>query len=213
MKKILGIAMILSLAAGTAVADDLNPPEWRDWPGTVYAEWTFPEWNNQAQPACEWDANCYGQGLGGPIEPVGSSSADVMWETDYEGRAGVIVNNGSSVESVDFELPNCIDQEPWKEIWIQIVTTTPDCPVITSDPQSDITGTTTEPLANGWYYHHQGRYMEPNPDWELVSVFLEPGAYIDQIVFDTYSAPEPATMAVLGLGALGVLIRRRRKEA
>jgi len=33
---------------------------------------------------------------------------------------------------------------------------------------------------------------------------------VDQLVIDTRCAPEPATMALLGLGGLGMLFRRKR---
>jgi hypothetical protein len=51
--------------------------------------------------------------------------------------------------------------------------------------------------------------VEPNPTDEMFRIRGD--ILVDQLVIDTICAPEPGTMFLLGLAALGTLIRRRRK--
>ena len=74
----------------------------------------------------------------------------------------------------------------------------------------------TEPP--GWVTAAYEFAFEPNPAWEEIYLKFDwisdpapGGAYVDQVVIDTLCIPEPMTVGLLALGALG-LIRRRRKE-
>jgi hypothetical protein len=58
-----------------------------------------------------------------------------------------------------------------------------------------------------WYYSWYKYRLIPNPDAERVAI--SGSVFVDELVIDTY-CPEPATMALLGLGGLGMLFRRKR---
>ena len=60
-------------------------------------------------------------------------------------------------------------------------------------------------------------WMEPNPDWEQIVVTVPLGTVIVEVVVDSVSSPEPATLSLLAFGGLAIggwtLIRRRRRGA
>ncbi len=60
------------------------------------------------------------------------------------------------------------------------------------------------------HYRFQYWTLRPNPDWEKIIITVPPQYSIDQIVVDTISIPEPATMGVLGVGISALFLRRRR---
>ncbi len=112
---------------------------------------------------------------------------------------------------------NWIDYMPWKFMRIQVTYTDGGngAPLITDIfGYAPITG--GEPYFSefmgaapnvGYFYEEWSIF--PNPDWEQIQFFLPQGTIIEQIVIDTISAPEPATMSLLALGGLAILRRRR----
>ena len=64
----------------------------------------------------------------------------------------------------------------------------------------------------GWYLHLSKLRIDPNPTAERLVLTSDPawGAVINQIVIDTICIPEPVSLAVMGFGALFVLVRKRR---
>jgi len=51
--------------------------------------------------------------------------------------------------------------------------------------------------------------MMPNPDWEYLEIYVPEGTAVGQVVIDTVSIPEPATLLLLAVGSLTTLLRRR----
>lgn len=52
-------------------------------------------------------------------------------------------------------------------------------------------------------------FSERNPHWDAIEIGSKHGVILDELVIDTISVPEPATLGLLALGGLA-LIRRRR---
>jgi hypothetical protein len=54
-----------------------------------------------------------------------------------------------------------------------------------------------------------GVIIRPNPEIEKITMYFEPGTVLDYIHVDTICVPESATVALLGLGTLSLLRRKR----
>ncbi len=62
-----------------------------------------------------------------------------------------------------------------------------------------------------WYTYSYGLTIEPNPERETITMTFNQCTYIEQIDIDTICIPEPTAVALLGLGALGLFLRRMRR--
>jgi hypothetical protein len=119
-----------------------------------------------------------------------------------------------------------VDREPYKIFDIQItyiapteitgqssVTVADGAPVTDIDGPGLIDQIVLTPAQQGdptlIYEHWQGMIF-PNPDWEVFHI--ETPGNLRQVVIDTISIPEPATMALMGAGGL-LAVRRRRRSA
>ena len=56
---------------------------------------------------------------------------------------------------------------------------------------------------------HVHMVVGDHPDWEWIKVWNPAGYEIDSVLFDTQWTPEPATLALLAVGGLMLLLRRR----
>ena len=65
------------------------------------------------------------------------------------------------------------------------------------------------PFGGVWYTYNYGLTIEPNPTSEMITITVPYCTVIDQIVVDTICIPEPASMALLALGSVFLLRRRR----
>lgn len=208
LSAVLVFAVVMVVVPSLARADDLFPPPWRNQAGTTLQEWTFPDANQNPPPDVV-------------INPYGMPGAQVWpgtgqwWWAMWGGRMGVWPLSGA----MEFTIPNQNIPNPYKDIWIQITWAKQAFlsePVLSSVPggtvelvrQVDL-GPTGEPPpagANWWHSTYKIR-IYPNPASEVIRI--DGTVMVDQIVIDTICVPEPATMALLGLGSL-VLLRRRR---
>ncbi len=121
---------------------------------------------------------------------------------------------------LEFQLPQFIDKIPFK-ICVCIGLLNSSIPPISVsslalDGTIPITGqvTYTSPVlpdASGvGAYQYFDLIFKPNPDFERVQITMSPNAVLSQVVIDTISTiPEPTTLGLLGIGALGLLRRRR----
>ena len=65
--------------------------------------------------------------------------------------------------------------------------------------------------ASTWYTYNGLNEIIPNPDGEWLTFELVDSTNIEEIVIKTVCMPEPATLALLGAGGLGILLARRRR--
>ena len=207
MKKILTVCMLVFLTAGPiAFADDLFPPLWRGAEGSTYQAWSFSD--NNLTPAPDVVDNDFGDPL---LRVTPISGGD--WIPD----PGAWPLSGE----IDVYIPNWQDPRPEKEIWIQLTWEATD--VDDFLPNEPVVGVTSNPLfelmqmsrtdfeqqfAADWNQSLFKIKLYPNPFEEWITI--KGDIMVDQLVIDTYCTPEPATLALFGIGTLITLTRRRR---
>ena len=149
----------------------------------------------------------------GSIPTVAAYIAGGIWDP-LDGDGGWTFPGGGEIQ---IEMDNIIDFEPFKDIWIQITFFGPAPPTVAQIIAFDneVGGAVTSQLIDhgpgpdpGIHVWEHWR-LWPNPDYETIFIQVDPQVSIDQIIVDTQSVPEPATVMLLALG-LGFLVRRRR---
>jgi len=235
---VLGLAG--ALPVGSALGDDLNPPPWPRAGAANFstsAEWDFlpPQDPADLQPDgdsvplikgdSEPDLNAE---FGPDSHPSGSIFGDMTYFPDIS-NGGYLGGTGTGPRGLVFNVPNWYDQEPLKLLRLQ-VTFSGDAPGTRVFPFIGVPGSgagvMVEPIGrisdsdpslppDMLYFYEDWRIL-PNPDWEQVVIDVPTGTFIDQVVIDTISFPEPSSfglLAVAGSVAAVVGTRRRRKTA
>lgn len=199
----IAIAILLPLA-GSVLADDLNPPPWRGQPDSTFQMWEF-----STNTRLDIVADQY-------FNPYGVPEADILagyWIDTYQGHQGMWMLSGI----LDLTIPNTPPhpQMP-KTIWIQM-TWTPDPLVPSAVPEVIVlpdeyngeveAAVVSDMLLSGpWHLTTWQAVLPNNPPLEILRVTCP--TVVDEIVVDTI--PEPASMAMLGIGVVSILIRRRK---
>jgi hypothetical protein len=211
-----------------AFADDLTPPPYRGGPRSTSAEWDFlpedgggisnpllPDGNTVPLVVGDFEPQLDAAFPGGAPHPSGFANGGLT----YNGFG--FSNNTNEPLPISFNVPNWIDQEPFKLLRLQVTyrgelpTTSVfgflgvpgDTAAVIEIPSPPVLGTGTDPL-----YFYQDWELFPNPDWEQVVLTLPPGTFVDQVVIDSISIPEPSTLALLLMGAVAMtrMAHRRR---
>ncbi|MCE5341675.1 MAG: PEP-CTERM sorting domain-containing protein [Planctomycetaceae bacterium] len=195
--------------------------------GSTYQKWTFDDTDNPAAP--EIDQNPYGDASAAITVTAGTITTVGEWRPDYQGRSGVWIGDTAVV---DLTIPNNPITNDYKEIWIEVGCRGHFPPDVLNAPTSGFvlgtgydvlapTGVTVTDLgfnfvelSDGWRTLTFGLGISPNPSSETIRfTLLNSGAYVDYIAVDTIciAVPEPATLAVLGFGAILSLIGRKKR--
>lgn len=220
----LSLGAFCFVALNSVRADDLNPPPWqRGGPLTTSAEWDFQQNTTTTLPDGNSVPTVIGDGLGPSGVPSANAGPGLTW-IPFDGTGGWL-GPGDMV----FDIPNWIDNEPFKYLWIQITyqenPTAPFPGVISILPSDPLPTTVT--LLNvfdyafpgttipGLRYHAESWQIQPNPDFERIIVNLQPDSVLSQVVIDTISIPEPSTLilAFTAVALCCVSTWRRRRRA
>lgn len=204
-----------------ALADDLNPPPWvRGGPRTTSQEWTFDS-----------PTDIFGHPINAPGGPYGNpygqstvlNPGAFVWLPDDSTfnpgnpfpRHGIVSIPGGS--TLKFRIPNQEDLAFQKLVWVQLTwwaapgTNVVVSPLATQPNSGTIIGTT--PLGAGWNHTTASYVLAQQPAFEefWIQNFGPASIYVDQLVIDTKCVPEPASLATLALGGIGLALRRRRQ--
>lgn len=213
MKKNVSITVALCLVALISSSVFAGPvvPDWRGEDGSTHQIWTFDDDSNPAVPSTVDNPN------GDPTALIEDDNpADMWWIDTNRGHDGVWKTEGY----VTITIPNTqlTGLNTYKKIVVQMVYdagadidawlrfSADDSPV--SDGIKPID---SEDLGDGYRYSRWEITIEPNPTTE--TLYMLPfycNLYVDSVEVDTICIPEPATMAMLGIGGLLTLIRRRK---
>lgn len=196
----LAAAAILTFSWSIARSDDLKPPSYRKTPLSVNAQWNL-------HPGTV------------DLDLTGWSSVDDTDPTTYlypnfTPTAQIQPNGGI----YQLQLPNWVDNMPVKDMRLQLAWVGSNQVPFNIFSQgldgvnlinATITGISPLITTPAGFYQYVDFQFLPNPDFERINLQLPTGNYLTQIVVDTVSTPEPATIGLLGLGALGLLRKRR----
>lgn len=113
--------------------------------------------------------------------------------------------------TVSLELPNVDALNPYKVIWVDIGNAViyPEDIGITAIGHGIPSTQYICELLPGQGDAEFGIKIWPNPVTEKITMYFGPGTVLDYIHVDTKCVPEPATIAILGLGSLALLRKRR----
>lgn len=218
------LALVLAFAATAVIAradDTFHPPWTRFQPNTTTQEWTFPDQNLPHAPdnnSILWNPNGTAQQL-----DTHNQGSGFLWLPTFNGRTGIYQLNPSGPAGPSilvFGIPNTQTPQPRKDVWAQITwfvdagTTSVDLtPFGGSVPPTTVeNGTVLD--AFGWRHSTFSYVLQPNPSFEYYQIRNNSAVpiYIDQVVIDSQCVPEPASMAILGLGVVGLVCARRKKK-
>lgn len=209
----------LVFMAAPAMADDLYPAPYRGAPLSYTAEWdtfTLGDFSAGISPDSESstdddDPNTY---LHNAFSTHLDFDAADGWQLTPAQGGGIYnpARNATFVANV----VNWIDWEPHKLLRIQVAYSGGPAPIIVGmDGVFPVTGGLDSPgtllggLSMPSTYYYEDWIIVPNPDWEQILFDLPQGTIVEQLVIDTVSLPEPASLSLLALGGLALLRRRR----
>jgi hypothetical protein len=217
---VLGVAILGSLCA-SASADDFAPPPWRNAPLSVYVEWDFVPPMPPGAFDAGWDADveiAVGGSHGETLKNFGDRTShidfDLATNWSWDGQ-DAITPTGQEGATMAANVVNWIDNELLKLIRVQVTYAGPQ-PDIIDGQVMGYEGEAMLPASllrhvdvNPTQYYEDWRIV-PNPDWEQIPFYVPFGTLVDQIVIDTISTPEPASLTLLALGFVGFLLARHR---
>ena len=137
---------------------------------------------------------------------------EYIFDDPASGRIGIWPLSGQ----IDVTVDNHNPPNEFKWVWLQIIWRPQDAgeePIIEnlSPPAHPdyLPSLVTAPvdLGYGWFESTFEWRIYPNPIDEMFTI--SGTIDVDQLIIDTWCIPEPATVAVLGLGLLPVLLLRR----
>ena len=195
------LLLLVFAVVGLMVADPVRAVPFWDVgaPGSTHQVWTFDDADNPAVP--EVSQNDFGTALA----TIGGG----LYNPDPEWQQGVW--QGESVE-ITMNIPNRPVPDLYKEIWVEIgfrgnLGHYSAIPVPFGGSVEQLSEE-IQTVDNDWQKLTVGWRIYPNPDSERICFIFTDVAALDYVTVDTICIPEPATVALLGLG--GLLLRKRK---
>lgn len=191
-------------------------PTWQGLEGTTNQQWNFTNNDNPAAP----DVIDNDYGSASATITVGAWGSG--WFDNLGGELGGMMgfwDIGDIDGSIVLEIDNSPLEPGQKEVWVQVTYYQSIGGVPTIDiPGAQFTSSQTVLVEEdammpgmGWYLDQSIWQIVPNlPNEQVVITGNTFGSQIGQVIVDTYVIPEPASMALLALGGLAVL--RKRKQ-
>jgi hypothetical protein len=218
----LSICLAAIFAASPALAGDNIPPPWPrigpdglPLPGVTFQCWTFPTPFHPEPPDPGW-WNPHGVPFGPRIIPADPLNPPI-WLEEFGGRFGVwCLNPGDMLE---FDIPNWFMPPPFEKfIWVQIkhlfgpprvdvIFPSPVGPLF--QPAGPVATVPVGPPGTPWVETAYGAGLPFCPEFETIKITALEQMYIDQVCIDTLCIPAPGAAALLAVGGL-VAVRRRR---
>lgn len=210
--------LVFALLLNSAGADDYNPPPWdRQDPGATWQIWEFSTEYPAAISYPPIPADTYNNTAGEPtVSLTGGWAENTLWQPEYPQGSGHLGIWGFEYDMIA-SIPNFEQLNPLKEVWVQMTFLADFAPNLWLLPEGDIPSgemmdlVDQTPIDNGYTRATWHGIIEPNPLFE--EIWIRPAectVYVDELVIDTIcTVPEPATLCLLGLGALALLRRRR----
>ena len=219
---VFAIAVLLSSHSTNALAAlDLIPAPFRGQEGTVFASWDFKTPDNPENA----DLVSFVPLPGATLTQLYPSAEllNLAWiqagvDGGWYGLPGSIYGLPDG-GIINISMPNFIDFEPLKELWIQIAYLPGAAsPYVAAIEASDNVEGQVFGVLNGAVDYTQDGYrveswsIVPNPDLEMIQIFVPYAVFVDSVVVDTISVPEVPTLALsaAGLFIAGTLVIRRR---
>ena len=231
MGKLLSVSLAVVLFAGGTAAfangivfEGDNPPPWRDELSTTSQVWHLEtDYRGPIFPD--------GPAFGGkpPLYNTHLSVELGSWSSEYLGHQGVWHLDGAAhinVVVANHRPPNDYKLLRLQLVWVgsslpsthlRLLTdfgaSGPDGPYDHTDPVVIADSIRPSPTPSDPWWHHTTYEWEiyPNPvdEWFIIGLNPDVQASVDALLIDTWCIPEAATLAVLFLGGLAVLRRRR----
>ncbi len=194
-------ALVLTLFYSIAFGDDLNPPSYRKTPLSVNAQWNFVP-GTTILNLTNWSS-------------VDDTDPTTYLYPNFTPDPQIIPNGGI----YQWQVPNWVDNMPIKYMRLQLAWGgTNQTPFNVFSQGLDgvnlinagITSISPVTATSAGFYQYIDFTFQPNPDFERIHVELPASNYLTQAVVDTVSTiPEPATIVLLGLGAMGFIRRKK----
>lgn len=216
MRKLMVCICGVALLASAASAEDLNPLPWESSLPNQTAQW----WECDGQPVLPGEPilPTEYENPFAPPEPTLTFVApvEIQWiPGPHDPVVEVATWHVSEPGGIDIKIRNNPDPNKHKLIFWQI--TSDKSPTPTGSPPTTTPPGTSLPApypqvqwpVDNWYTYNGLLKIEPNPEEEVIHFDLPVSTNVEQIVIKTVCVPEPATMALLAMGGLAALRRRR----